>query len=116
MKNKLLLLGAGILTCLISVAYAEVDDEHLRWFGGPGVLYEYNQIGANKYLLQATTVNGVSVAELLGAYKNRAAKLCQPKTPVLNYKVTSETYMGTFNATMRVPMRAPKITGIVTCE
>jgi hypothetical protein len=116
MKNKLLLLSSIIISFAFSVAHAETDDEHLRWFGGPGVVYEFNQIGKNKYFLQATTANGVSVSELLAAYKNRASKLCRPYSPVLQYKVTSETYMGTLTATLRVPMQAPKITGTVTCE
>lgn len=114
MKRLRIFLFLNIL-CLFTVAQAETDTENLGWFTG-SVVYHFNKIGSNKYMLEANTASGVSPEKLLTAYQGRAAKLCSPKTPSIRYNITTETYMGTFNATMRVPMKAPKITGIVICE
>ena len=98
------------------MALAYQDFDHLGFFGLNTVVYDVQQLGPNKYTLEATTSNGVTSSELLKAYKLRAARLCPAKHPTTNYQISTETYMGDFNATMSLPMTAPKINGVVNCK
>lgn len=117
MYNKHITLGFLSLSCclLSSMALAFQDFDHLGFFGINTVVYDIQKLSPHKYTLEATTSNGVSASELLKAYKLRAARLCQGQHTTTDYKISTETYMGEFNATMSLPMTAPKINGVVTC-
>lgn len=117
MSNKyflsaILLASSALVGCVTTDNNPDVDTIGLF----TSVVFNVTKIGANKYTLEATTAHGADEKELLAAYQKRAAKLCQPHTPVLNYKFTTDTYMATVNPVLRVPMTAPKITGIVSCK
>lgn len=118
MKRALIIASIGLMAADLSgcATYKKADYE---WIGGPrggNVVYSVHQLAPYRYYLEANTVQSVSNNQLIAAYKVRGAKLCSPREPSYQYKLSLEHYMDGFSTSAKLRMTAPKITGIVTCK